>query len=153
MNESSAFQLFLMGKSLWYTSVLDYKHVSRTDYARNPRFYCILLLLLNASVCHISVSTCLILPARVTCFWRPITQKFAVKFLTCHRWFSISIPFPLFWGGLRDLRVQQGEQKNTPWFQVVIKSKLTGIYMLWCERHLAFHCPLAAGGKSKNFLS
>jgi hypothetical protein len=28
--------------SLWYTSVLGYKHVSRTDYARNPRFYCIL---------------------------------------------------------------------------------------------------------------
>ena len=25
--------------------------------------------------------------------------------------------------------------------------------LLWSERHLAFHCPLAAGGKIKNFLS
>jgi hypothetical protein len=36
------FNYFLWENSLWYTSVLDYKHVSRTDYARNPRFYCIL---------------------------------------------------------------------------------------------------------------
>jgi hypothetical protein len=25
--------------------------------------------------------------------------------------------------------------------------------LLWSERHLAFHCPLAAGGKIKNSLS
>jgi hypothetical protein len=37
------FNYFLWENSLWYTSVLDYEHVStnRTDYARNPRFYCI----------------------------------------------------------------------------------------------------------------
>ena len=49
-------------------------------------FMCIsiyLFLLLNASVCRIRVSTCLILPARATCFWRPTTQKFVVKFLMC----------------------------------------------------------------------
>jgi hypothetical protein len=28
----------LWENSLWYTSVLDYKHVCRTDYARNTRF-------------------------------------------------------------------------------------------------------------------
>ena len=27
--------------SLWYTSSLDYKHVSKTNYACKPRFYCI----------------------------------------------------------------------------------------------------------------
>ena len=41
MNESSAFQLFLMGKFTLIYECLDYEHVSRTDYARNPRFYCI----------------------------------------------------------------------------------------------------------------
>ena len=40
------FNYFLWENSLWYTSVLDYKHVSRTDYARNPRFYCIAVSLL-----------------------------------------------------------------------------------------------------------
>ena len=40
------FNYFLWENSLWYTSVLDYKHVSRTDYARNPRFYCIVNVML-----------------------------------------------------------------------------------------------------------
>jgi hypothetical protein len=33
--------------------------------------------------------------------------------------------------------ILQGEHKNTPWFQVVIKSKLTGIFLqnLWLQMH------------------
>jgi hypothetical protein len=34
------FNYLLWESSLWCTSVLDYKHVYRTDYAHNPRFYC-----------------------------------------------------------------------------------------------------------------
>jgi hypothetical protein len=41
-----------MGNSLWYTSVSDYKHVSRTDYARNPRFYCKLYLQVVHPTCN-----------------------------------------------------------------------------------------------------
>jgi hypothetical protein len=37
------FNCFLWETSLRYTSVLDYEHVSRTDYACNPRFYCMFL--------------------------------------------------------------------------------------------------------------
>jgi len=31
----------------------------------------------------------------------------------------------------------QGEHKNTPWFQIVIKSKLTGIFLQnwWLQLH------------------
>jgi hypothetical protein len=35
-----SFHYFLRGNSLWYTSALDYEHVSRTNYARKPRFHC-----------------------------------------------------------------------------------------------------------------
>ena len=35
------FHYFLWENSLWYTSALDYKHVSRMDSARKPRFSCI----------------------------------------------------------------------------------------------------------------
>ena len=34
-------QYFLGGNSLSDTSALDYNHVSRTNYACKPRFYCI----------------------------------------------------------------------------------------------------------------
>ena len=71
-------------------------------------FICIsifLFLLLNASACYISVSTCLIFPARATCFWNPITQKFAVKFQSAYTWLISRTPCSLFWG-LKDLRVE-----------------------------------------------
>lgn len=37
-----SFHFFLWGNSLWYTSALDHKHSSATDYAHNPRYYCIM---------------------------------------------------------------------------------------------------------------
>jgi len=63
-----------------------------------------LFLLLNASVCHISVSTCLILPARATCFWRPTTKKLRYNSLRAALGLDLDSLTP-FWG-LRDLRAQ-----------------------------------------------
>jgi hypothetical protein len=65
-----------------------------------------LYLFLNTFVCYTSVSTCLILPARATCFWNPVTQKFAVKFQRACPWSISRYPYSFF-GGLRDLRVQE----------------------------------------------
>ena len=36
-----SFHWLLWGNFLWYTSALDYKHSSGTNYAHNPRYYCI----------------------------------------------------------------------------------------------------------------
>jgi hypothetical protein len=38
-NESSEFPLYLMGKFALLYKCLDYEHVSRTNYARKPRYY------------------------------------------------------------------------------------------------------------------
>jgi hypothetical protein len=45
------FNYFLWENSLWYTSVLDYEHFSRTDYARNPIYYICFVICPNISCC------------------------------------------------------------------------------------------------------
>jgi len=45
---------------------------------------------------YISVSTCLILLASLSCFWKPITQTFAAKLLRAYPWFRSRFPYPYF---------------------------------------------------------
>jgi hypothetical protein len=51
-----SFHYFLWGNSLWYTSALDYEHVSGTNYARKPRYHCIFHLWVLQYYSSISIS-------------------------------------------------------------------------------------------------
>ena len=71
----------------------------------------IFVLVSECFCCHISVPTCLILPARATCFWRPITQKFTVKYLVPPLVFILT-PLPPILGGFWDLGVQAAQREK-----------------------------------------
>ena len=79
-------------------------------------------LFLYMFVGYISVPTCLILLTSLSCFWNPITQKFAAKLLRASPWFRSrhrNAPF----GSFRDLRAQ------------TIGSKVKNIYL-----HTDYNC-------------
>ena len=63
-------------------------------------------LFLHMFVGYLSVTTCLILLASLSCFWNPITQKFAAKLLRACPWSRSRYPDAPF-GSSRDPRVQQ----------------------------------------------
>ena len=63
-------------------------------------------LFLYMFVGYISVPTCLILLASLSCFWNPVTQKFAAKLLRASPWFRSRHPNAPF-GSFRDLRAQE----------------------------------------------